>query len=82
MYEQIFFAQEEAAEEAIEMLRSEGPKATIDFLSKRHDPGTHAEEEYSSSGNSDDYFYFDGYKLSWNLSLPYIGLEYKEREED
>ncbi len=76
-YERVVFMQGEDAEEALSILEEQGRDAAIDYLAEWHNCGSHEEEDAPAAGE-DDYTYEteDGYLLSYNLRLGYIGLEH------
>ena len=81
MYEDVVFAQGEDATEPLEVLVNKGEKAAIDYLTQWHDPGKHMLREQPSRGSADSVFEKDGYILTWNHGLGYIGLEHKLYED-
>lgn len=74
-YQRIVFMQGEEADEPLRILDEQGEEAAIEFLAQWDmEPG----EEFSepASGDSDDvYETDDGFRLSYNTRLGYIGLE-------
>jgi len=72
-YQQIVFAQGDDAVEPLEILNN-GEDAAIEYLSQ-WDCGEGEISEKPSSGNSDYVIEKDGYRLTYNLRLGYIGLE-------
>jgi len=52
------------------------PDAAIDYLKDWHQPGEHELANDPAAGTDDDTYERDGYILSWNDRLGYIGLEY------
>lgn len=79
-YEQIVFMQEHNAHEAMDILDHEGPEAAIKHLMQWHCPGDHETTRHSSAGSMDNVYELDGYILTWNTGLPYIGLEFMNVE--
>jgi hypothetical protein len=74
-YQRIVFVQGDEAVEPLAILDREGPAAAIELLSQWDDglPGQVSGEP--SSGDMDDVAELNGYRLSWNSRLGYIGLE-------
>lgn len=79
IYERVFFAQDdETADEALAILDERGADAAVKFLAQWHYPGEHETVEQPAAGSDDrTHETADGYVLSWNARLGYIGLEYK-----
>ena len=76
-YERVVFAQTDDADEPLSILDSDGEDAAIEYLAEWHNPGEHETAEELSAGSSDQTFESDdGYILSWNQGLGYIGLEF------
>lgn len=75
-YTRIVFMQGEEADEALDILREDGEDAAIDYLAE-WDYGDAGEDfDEPSSGTDDDVHETDdGYRLSYNTRLGYIGLE-------
>jgi len=74
-WERIVFMQGEEASDVLGMLDTEGIDSVLDYLAQwdNGDGGDiHAEP---ASGSSDDVYEEDGYRLTWNNGLGYIGLE-------
>lgn len=80
-YEEIVFMQGYEAEEPMEILNVEGPEAAIKFLQQWHNPGEHMGSDNLGHGSQDKTFEKDGYIMSWNPYLPYIGLVYDTEHE-
>ncbi len=77
MYEQIIFLQGDQAIEALEIEINKGNQAAIDHLSGWHHPGEHATSSELGAGASDFTIETeDGYILTVNHALGYIGLEF------
>lgn len=78
MFEQIIFfqADDETTQIALEIYENQGHEAAIKHLSEWHNPGEHETAHKPSAGTSDDTYRHDGYILTVNTSLGYIGLEY------
>ncbi len=75
-YEEIVFMQGDEAEEPMEILNVEGPEAAMEFLKQWHNPGEHMGSDSLGHGSQDKTFEKDGYIMSWNPYLPYVGLVY------
>lgn len=76
-YERVIFAQTDDADEPLSILDNDGEDAAIEYLSEWHNPGEHETADDLSAGSSDRTFESDdGYILSWNQGLRYIGLEF------
>jgi hypothetical protein len=76
-YERVVFMQGDEADEALRMLDVNGEDEAIEFLAQMHNPGEHETADELSHGSADDFFESDdGYILSWNEGLEYIGLEF------
>ncbi len=75
--ERIIFLQGEQADEALELYRNTGAEGVLQYLSEWHYPGEHETVSEYGAGSSDRTYEIGGYKLTVNLNLNYIGLEYK-----
>ena len=73
-FQRIVFAQGDDAIEPLEILDNQGDDAAIEYLSQ-WDTGEGQVSEKPSNGSSDYVVEKDGYRLSYNLRLGYIGLE-------
>ena len=85
MIENIIFLQsnDEVNEEAFRLLNEEGETAVVEYLKQWHYPGEHGTTDFPAAGSSDDTFRTaDGYILTFNRRLGYIGLEYQEETND
>lgn len=81
VYERIFFAQDHQAEEALAILEHKGEEAAVEHLSQWHFPGEHETEDYPSHGKADTVYRTpDGYILSYNTGIGYIGLEFEAED--
>ena len=81
MIEQIFFAQGDAADDYLAMIDEHGPEHTLQYLADAaHYPGEHNTSRTPGHGSSDEVFQLEGYILSWNEALGYLGLEYNTHE--
>ena len=79
--ERIIFAHdyEEAESEAFRILDHDGEEAATRYLSEWHYPGEHEVTEALAAGTSDDEYHDgNGYVLTYNRGLGYIGLEFVE----
>lgn len=75
-YENVVFAQDEEANEPLEILNNKGKDAALEYLKQWHQPGSHMGSDSLDYG-SDDYTYEkDGYIMSWNPHIGYIGLQF------
>lgn len=75
-YENVAFAQGDDAVEPLEILNNNGPEAALEYMKQWHYPGEHDGNKELGHGTEDETFEKDGYILSWNSRLGYIGLEY------
>lgn len=75
-YEDIVFMQGEEANEAMDILQNDGPDACVEYLKQWHYPGESQGSNELKHGSSDKTYEKDGYIMSWNPYLPYIGLVY------
>lgn len=76
-YEDVVFLQGDSADEAIEILDNQGEDAAMDYLIQWHEPGHHMGSSELSHGSSDSTYERDGYIMSYNIPLNYIGLQYE-----
>ena len=76
--ERIVFMQGDGADEALSRLDEEGIDGALEYLKSWHYPGEHETSEETSAGTSDHtHETDDGYILTWNNRIGYIGLEYR-----
>jgi len=75
-YENVVFLQGDEAYQPLEILDTKGPDAALEYLKQWHNPGQHEGMPTLGHGSSDKTYEKDGYILSWNPSLEYIGLAY------
>jgi len=75
-YEDVVFMQGDEAEEPLNILKSAGPEAAVEYLKQWHNPGQGMGSNELNHGASDKTFEKDGYILSWNPHIGYIGLQY------
>ncbi len=73
-YRQIVFMQEHDADEAMNILDVQGEKAALEYL-LQWDQGEGEVRSTSSAGSRDHIYKHGNYVMSYNLGLPYIGLE-------
>ena len=74
-YGRIVFLQNEQADEALQILNDQGTEAAIEHLAQWDNADAVEVTEEPSSGDDDDVFEDEHYRLSWNSKLNYIGLE-------
>ena len=75
-YEDVVFLQGDEAFEPLERLDREGPDAALEYLKQWHNPGQHMGNQELGHGSADSTYEKDGYIMSWNPALEYIGLQY------
>lgn len=75
-YEDVVFMQGQEAEEPLRILDQEGEDAALEYLKTWHMVGSHMGNDKLSHGSSDLTYKKDGYIMSWNPHLGYIGLQY------
>lgn len=76
-YENVVFAQSDDADEPLEILSEKGEEEAIEYLAQWHYPGEHETNDELQAGSSDTVFESDdGYILTYNNGLGYIGLEF------
>ena len=75
-YQRIVFAQGEDADEPLRILDEQGEAAAVEYLSQWDcgDGGGEVMDE-PASGEADDVYEDEHYRLSYNTRLGYIGLE-------
>ena len=81
-YEDVVFLQGDEAYEPLERLDREGPDAALEYLKQWHNPGQHMGNQELGHGSSDQTYEKDGYIMSWNSRLDYIGLQYDTQHID
>lgn len=74
-FENIVFLQGEEANEVLQMLDIIGVEQTLNYLQNLHFSNEHTIIEDPSSDNDEKYSK-DGYLMTWNTRLGYIGLVY------
>jgi len=75
-YENVVFLQGDEAFDALERLDREGEDAALEYLKQWHYPGEHEGSQEENHGTADKTYRKDGYIMSWNPSIGYIGLQY------
>jgi hypothetical protein len=75
-YENIVFIQGEEANQPLEILSNQGEDAALDYLKQWHQPGSHEGIDEPGHGTADKTYERDGYVMSWNPYIGYIGLVY------
>ena len=76
-YEDIVFLQGEQAKKAFDILNTEGIDKTLEFLKEWHYHGEHKLANSLYAGTSDETYEKDGYIISYNPNLGYIGLQHE-----
>lgn len=80
-YEDVVFLQGSEADEALHILENQGQDAALNYLTQWHMLGQHMGSQGAGHGSRDHTYEKDGYIMSWNTDLNYIGLQYKFPEE-
>ena len=75
-YEDVVFLQGDDAFQPLEILDSKGADAALEYLKQWHYPGEHQGSQELGHGSGDKTYEKDGYIMSWNSRLGYIGLQY------
>lgn len=86
-YEEVVFFQGHEADHALNILMEDGKDEAMEYLKQWHYPGEHDGSEELGHGKLDKNYEKDGYIMSWNSAIGYIGLVYdtehdKNIEED
>jgi mannose-6-phosphate isomerase-like protein (cupin superfamily) len=87
-FENVVFLQGDEAYDALERLDREGEDAALEYLKQWHYPGEHEGASEEGHGTDDKVYRKDGYVMSWNPRIGYIGLQYdlsqmnEEKEEE
>lgn len=81
-YEEVVFMQGEEAEEPLRILDQQGEDAALEYLKQWHDYGNHMGRNEIPVGGADSTYEKDGYIMSWNPYIGYIGLTYDLKHED
>jgi hypothetical protein len=75
-YEDVVFLQGQEADEPLQILHNDGQDAAMEFLKSWHMFGSHMGSSNLGHGSSDQTYEKDGYTMSWNDRIGYIGLQY------
>jgi hypothetical protein len=75
-YEDVVFLQGDEAYQPLEILDTKGKDAAMEYLKQWHNPGQHQGSQELGNGTEDQTYEKDGYIMSWNSRLGYIGLQY------
>jgi len=75
-YENIVFLQGDNAYQPLEILDTKGKDAALEYLKQWHYKGEHMQDNKLGHGSGDQIYEKDGYIMSWNPSIGYIGLQY------
>jgi len=75
-YEEVIFFQNSQAYRPLKILSDKGSVAALEFLKQWHYPGEHMCRDNVGAGTADVIFKADGYIMSYNEPLGYIGLVY------
>lgn len=78
LYESIYFAQGDDADEVLNIFHDEGETAAMEYLKQWHYPGEHETRSGHGAGSNDYLHIADNYYLVINTSLNYAGLSYKK----
>ena len=81
-YEQIVFMQGQEADHPLNILMQDGKDAAMDYLKQWHYPGEHDGDKELGRGKLDKTYEKDGYIMSWNSSIGYIGLVYDTENDN
>lgn len=81
-YEEVVFMQGEEAEKPLDILSQHGEEAAMKYLMQWHEPGNHMGRDDLGHGSQDYTFEKDGYIMSYNTALGYIGLIYDLQHDD
>lgn len=79
-YEDVFFAQGEEADEILEIIDQKGERAALEYMKQWHYPGEHMTRAEPGHGSDDKIFEKDGYILSYNTRIGYVGLSYRQED--
>ena len=74
-FQRIVFMQGEDAQEALDILDNDGTDAAIEYLAQWDMEPGEIEDESAAGTDDDVYQSDDGYILTYNTRLGYIGLE-------
>lgn len=82
-YERVIFFDGEEADDVFDLIDEYGEEDAIAHLSQWHYPGEHETSDEPGAGTSDEtYENQDGYIMSWNRGLGYIGLEFDTEADE
>ena len=81
-YEEVVFMQGQEADKPLSILEQQGEDAALEYLKQWHFFGSHMGSAETGHGSGDQTYEKDGYIMSWNTQLSYIGLQYKFPEEN
>jgi len=81
-YEEVVFLQGHEAEEALDILAQYGENEALAFLTQWHDSGNHMGTTQAPGNSSAQTFQKDGYTMSYDTSIGYIGLIYDLQHDD
>lgn len=76
-YEDVVFMQGDDAHKALTILDVGGEDAALNYLKQWHEPGSHMGSSKLGHGSDDKTYEKDGYIMSWNPRMGYIGLQYE-----
>ena len=80
-YEEIMFAQGNEAIPIMDILYNDGEEAALNHLRQWHFAGQHKMSDIPGHGELDKTFSQDGFTMSWNPYIPYIGLTYDTQHD-
>ena len=75
-YEDVVFLQGDEAYQPLEILDTKGQDAAMEYLKQWHSPGEHQGSQELGHGSDDQTYEKDGYIMTWNTRIGYIGLQY------
>lgn len=75
-YEDVVFLQGQEADEPLQILQNDGQDAALEYLKSWHMLGSHMGNSNLGHGSADQTYEKDGYIMSWNNRIGYIGLQY------
>lgn len=81
-YEDVIFMQGDEASEPLNILMNQGKDEALEYLKQWHEPGSHMGGSELGHGTSDQIYEKDGYIMSWNPYIGYIGLQYNLSDMD
>ena len=78
----VVFMQGEEAEPVMKMIEDD-PNTALEHLKQWHFPSEHRRSDDFGTGESDHRIDTpDGYRMSWDTGIPYVGLDYREPDND